>query len=106
LGLLNIVKAFFFGEKRFFVKIIRKFFIFNVVAIGDGKYVLLTNKKWRKNDFKISPRDRIRAETNYFNTKNVFCLFKKFLVIKKKTKTARGKNVFIIQIKFQTRVVV
>ena len=93
MGLLNTVEVFFFGEKRFCVNFIRKFFIFNVVAIGDGKYVLLTNKKWRKNDFKTSPRDRIRAETNYFNTKNVFCLFKKFLVIKKKTKGERGSKI-------------
>jgi hypothetical protein len=46
MGLKNMLSTFFFDEKRFCVKLKGNLFIFKVVATGDGKYVLLTNKKW------------------------------------------------------------
>jgi hypothetical protein len=45
LVLKNILLTFFFDEKRFCVKFKRNFFIFKVVATGDGQCVLLINKK-------------------------------------------------------------
>ena len=77
LGLKNTLETFFFDEKRFCVKINGKFFIFKVVATGDGKNVLLINKKRLKNGFKTSPWTWKRAETYHFRTINVFFTLQK-----------------------------
>ena len=66
-----------------------------MVDIGDGKFVLLTSKKWGNNVLKTSRRAGKRAASKKKGKKTFFCLLKMFFVSKRRRrKRASGKYVF------------